>query len=85
MSQPIILCAEGRINISRGKYALITGTSQGLGLQKAIAYAQEGAAGIAIIAGGTELLKKARHPVKAASSTTKFLAIVFNSANICNI
>jgi NAD(P)-dependent dehydrogenase (short-subunit alcohol dehydrogenase family) len=37
------------MNRLTGKYALITGASQGLGLQMAIAYAQEGAAGIAIV------------------------------------
>ena len=44
----------------QGKYALITGASQGLGLQMAIAFAREGAAGIAIVARGAELLEKAR-------------------------
>jgi NAD(P)-dependent dehydrogenase (short-subunit alcohol dehydrogenase family) len=42
----------------------------------AIAYAQEGAAGIAIVARGAELLYKARYLVQAASPTTKVLAIV---------
>ena len=44
------------MNRLTGKYALITGASQGLGLQMAIAYAREGAAGIAIVARGAELL-----------------------------
>jgi NAD(P)-dependent dehydrogenase (short-subunit alcohol dehydrogenase family) len=64
------------MNRLTGKYALITGASQGLGLQMAIAYAQEGAAGIAIVARGAELLEKARYLVQAASPTTKVLAIV---------
>jgi NAD(P)-dependent dehydrogenase (short-subunit alcohol dehydrogenase family) len=64
------------MNRLTGKYALITGASQGLGLQMAIAYAQEGAAGIAIVARGAELLEKARYLVQAASPTTKVLEIV---------
>jgi NAD(P)-dependent dehydrogenase (short-subunit alcohol dehydrogenase family) len=64
------------MNRLTGKYALITGASQGLGLQMAIAYAKEGAAGIAIVARGAELLDKARHLVQAASLNTKVLAIV---------
>jgi NAD(P)-dependent dehydrogenase (short-subunit alcohol dehydrogenase family) len=63
------------MNRLTGKYALITGASQGLGLQMAIAYAQEGAAGVAIVARGAELLEKARYLVQAASLTTKVLAI----------
>jgi NAD(P)-dependent dehydrogenase (short-subunit alcohol dehydrogenase family) len=53
------------MNRLTGKYALMTGASQGLGLQMAIAYAQEGAAGIAIVARGAELLEKARYLVQA--------------------
>jgi NAD(P)-dependent dehydrogenase (short-subunit alcohol dehydrogenase family) len=64
------------MNRLTGKYALITGASQGLGLQMAIAYAQEGAAGIAIVARGDEQLDKAHYLVQAASPTTKVLAIV---------
>jgi NAD(P)-dependent dehydrogenase (short-subunit alcohol dehydrogenase family) len=64
------------VNRLTGKYALITGASQGLGLQMAIAYAQEGAAGIAIVARGAELLEKARYLVQIASPTTKVLAII---------
>lgn len=59
-----------------GKYALITGASQGLGLQMAIAFAREGAAGIAIVARGAELLEKARGLVQAAAPIAKVLAIV---------
>jgi NAD(P)-dependent dehydrogenase (short-subunit alcohol dehydrogenase family) len=64
------------MNRLTGKYALITGASQGLGLQMAIAYAQEGAAGIAIVARRAELLDKARYLVQASSPNTKVLAIV---------
>jgi NAD(P)-dependent dehydrogenase (short-subunit alcohol dehydrogenase family) len=63
------------MNRLQGKYALITGASQGLGLEMAIAYAQEGAAGVAIVARGAELLEKARFLVQEASPTTKVLAI----------
>ncbi|MCC5669341.1 SDR family oxidoreductase [Nostoc sp. CHAB 5784] len=59
----------------QGKYALITGASQGLGLQMAIAYAREGAAGIAIMARGTNLLDKARSLVQTAAPAVKVLAI----------
>jgi NAD(P)-dependent dehydrogenase (short-subunit alcohol dehydrogenase family) len=59
------------MNRLTGKYGLITRASQGLGLQMTISYAQEGAAGIAIVARGAELLEKARYLVHAASPTTK--------------
>ena len=58
----------------QGKYALITGASQGLGLQIAIDYAREGAAGIAIVARGAEL-EKARNLVQEAAPAAKVLAI----------
>ena len=57
------------------KYGLITGASQGLGLQLALAFAQEGAAGIAIVARGAELLEKARQLIQEAAPETKVLAI----------
>lgn len=60
----------------QGKYALITGASQGLGLQMAIAFAREGAAGVAIVARGAELLKAAHEAIQAAAPETKVLAIV---------
>jgi NAD(P)-dependent dehydrogenase (short-subunit alcohol dehydrogenase family) len=63
------------MNRLTGKYALITGASQGLGLQMAIAYAQEGAAGVSIVARGAELLEKARFLVQQASPAIKVLAI----------
>ena len=59
----------------QGKYALITGASQGLGLQMAQAFAREGAAGIAIVARGAELLEKARYLVQEAAPKIKVLAI----------
>jgi NAD(P)-dependent dehydrogenase (short-subunit alcohol dehydrogenase family) len=63
------------MNRLTGKYALITGASQGLGLQMAIAYAAEDAAGIVIVARGAELLEKAQSLVQAANTKTKVLAI----------
>ena len=59
----------------QGKYALITGASQGLGLQMAIAFARVGAAGVAIVARGAELLEKARYLVQEAAPEIKVLAI----------
>lgn len=64
------------MNRLEGKYALITGASQGLGLQMAIAYAREGAAGVAIVARGAQLLEKARYLVQEAAPETKVLAII---------
>ena len=58
----------------QGKYALITGASQGLGLQMAIAFAREGAAGVAIVARGAEL-EKARYLIQEAAPEIKVLAI----------
>ncbi len=59
----------------QGKYALITGASQGLGLQLALVFARAGAAGIAIVARGAELLEEARHRIQKAAPETKVLAI----------
>jgi len=59
----------------QGKYALITGASQGLGLQLALKFAQEGAAGIAIVARGAKLLEEARHLIQNAAPEVKVLAV----------
>jgi len=64
------------MNRLQGKYALITGASQGLGLQLALQNAREGAAGVAIVARGAELLEKARNLIQKAAPETKVLAIV---------
>jgi NAD(P)-dependent dehydrogenase (short-subunit alcohol dehydrogenase family) len=69
----------------QGKYALITGASQGLGLQMAIAFAREGAAGVAIVARGTELLKAAHDAVQAAAPGVKVLAIVADVSKAADI
>lgn len=59
----------------QGKVALITGASQGLGLQMAIAFARAGAAGIALVARGAERLEEARRLVQTTAPETKVLAI----------
>lgn len=59
----------------QGKYALITGASQGLGLQMAIAFAREGATGVAIVARGAKLLEEARNLIQEAAPAAKVLTI----------
>jgi NAD(P)-dependent dehydrogenase (short-subunit alcohol dehydrogenase family) len=59
----------------QGKYALITGASQGLGLQLALKFAREGVAGVAIIARGADLLEEACHLIQATAPEIKVLAI----------
>jgi NAD(P)-dependent dehydrogenase (short-subunit alcohol dehydrogenase family) len=59
----------------QGKYGLITGASQGLGLQMTIAFAQAGATGIATVARGVEALEKARYLIQDAAPETKVVAI----------
>ncbi|MGF1480716.1 MAG: SDR family NAD(P)-dependent oxidoreductase [Cyanophyceae cyanobacterium] len=53
----------------QGKYILITGASQGLGRQLAIAYAQEGAAGIAMVARHAEALAAVKQEIQEATKT----------------
>ena len=57
------------MNRLRGKHVLITGASQGLGQQLAIAYAREGAAGIAIVARRAEALAEVKERIQAVSKT----------------
>ena len=57
------------MNKLQGKHVLITGASQGLGRQLAIAYAREGAAGIAIVARQTEALAEVKERIQAVSKT----------------
>ena len=59
----------------QGKYALITGASQGLGQQLAIAFARAGAAGIAIVARHAESLAATRELIQTAGPKTKVLVI----------
>lgn len=57
------------MNRLQGKYVLITGASQGLGRQLAIAYAREGAAGIALVARRAEALAEVKERIQAVSKT----------------
>jgi NAD(P)-dependent dehydrogenase (short-subunit alcohol dehydrogenase family) len=60
----------------QGKFALITGASQGLGQQLAIDFAREGAAGVAIVARSDEKLNEVRDRIHEIAPKTRVLAIV---------
>ena len=63
------------MNRLHGKYALITGGSQGLGRQLAMVFAQEGAAGIAIIARRLKYLNEVRNRINEINPHTDVLVI----------
>jgi NAD(P)-dependent dehydrogenase (short-subunit alcohol dehydrogenase family) len=63
------------MNRLQGKYALITGASQGLGRQLALDFASEGAAGIAIAARRVECLNEVRDRMHKIAPKTQVLAI----------
>jgi NAD(P)-dependent dehydrogenase (short-subunit alcohol dehydrogenase family) len=63
------------MNRLKGKYALITGASQGLGRQLAIDFALEGAAGISIVARHAEDLTKVRDKIQEIAPSTQVLVI----------
>jgi NAD(P)-dependent dehydrogenase (short-subunit alcohol dehydrogenase family) len=63
------------MNRLQGKYALITGASQGLGRQLAIDFAREGAAGISIVARNVEWLNQVRKDIHEIAPKTQVLII----------
>lgn len=58
-----------------GKYALITGASQGLGRQLAIDFAREGATGISITARNVEALRELQAEIRAAAPEARVISI----------
>lgn len=60
----------------KGKYALITGASRGLGRQLAIAFARQEAAGIALVARSEQDLSKTGERVREVSPETRLLLIL---------
>lgn len=63
------------MNRLQGKYALITGASQGLGRQLAIAFAQEGAAGISLVARRGEALNEVRDRIQQVAPKTSVVVV----------
>ncbi|KAB8321119.1 SDR family oxidoreductase [Tolypothrix campylonemoides VB511288] len=63
------------MNRLQGKYALITGASQGLGRQLAIGFAHQGAAGISIVARNVEWLNQVRKDIHEIAPKTQVLVI----------
>ena len=63
------------MNRLKGKYALVTGGSQGLGRQLTIDFAREGAAGIAIVARHIKYLNEVRHQIHEIHPSTEVLVI----------
>jgi NAD(P)-dependent dehydrogenase (short-subunit alcohol dehydrogenase family) len=58
-----------------GKYALITGASQGLGRQLAIDFAREGATGISVTARNVEALRELQAEIRAAAPEARVTSI----------
>ncbi len=66
----------------QGKYVLITGASQGLGREIAIAFAREGAAGIAIVARRGEALNEVRDRIQEIAPKTSKTSVVVVTADL---
>lgn len=64
------------MNRLQGKYALITGASQGLGKEIALAYAKAGVAGIAVVARDAAKLNQVGDRLNEIAPQTKVLSIV---------
>ncbi len=63
------------MNRLQGKFALITGASQGLGRQLAIAFAQEGAAGISLVARHGDALSEVRDQIRQVAPKTSVVVV----------
>jgi NAD(P)-dependent dehydrogenase (short-subunit alcohol dehydrogenase family) len=59
----------------QGKYVLITGASRGLGQQLALAFAREGAAGLALVARDGDGLRELRDHLRAAAPQARVVVI----------
>ena len=59
----------------RGKNILITGASQGLGRELALAFAREGAAGLSLAARHADAIQRVRDEVRKIASETNVLAV----------
>jgi NAD(P)-dependent dehydrogenase (short-subunit alcohol dehydrogenase family) len=68
------------MNRLTGKYALITGASQGLGRQLALAFAREGAAGIALVARHAAPLQEVRALICAIAPQATVIEIAADVA-----
>ncbi len=63
------------MNRLKGKYALITGASQGLGREIALTYAREAAAGLTLVARDSQALVALRKEINQVAPVTRVLVI----------
>jgi NAD(P)-dependent dehydrogenase (short-subunit alcohol dehydrogenase family) len=68
------------MNRLKGKRALVTGASRGLGRQLAIDFAREGAAGLALVARNADALRETRDLVRAAAPQARVVVIAADLA-----